>query len=480
MKILNIRLGLATNSSSTHSIIFLPRGASAVPIDPAGGPGSYGWDRFQLTDADSKIDYLSTTLHHQLECEVGRDVADAVVRDWCGRSADPSGYVDHQSRITLPRGWDGRGIDREFFEDFKALLLRSDVVVAGGNDNDDVGGPDALDSGGLTILSEIPVEGYSETHGSPWVARKDHSGYWTIFNRDTGAKIRMTLQGSEPGSLRGPPERSGAPELVDVKITDYCPFGCGYCYQDSTTDGKHASHGWIASLASKLGEMRVFEVALGGGEPTLHPKFDDILCSFRRAGVVPSFTTKNLAWLRDRERSQRILGAAGAFAYSAETPDQVRDLAVALRESDVNLLEYGCRRATIQHVVGVVEEGPFRDVLLACADESIPITLLGYKQVGRGPRFGTRPSDRWLEILARVCEDHHLRVGIDTALADRHWDALLAAGVPGHCLTRVEGQFSCYVDAVAQTINTSSYADSPGVPILQGVDLGMLYRDLPR
>jgi hypothetical protein len=484
MKILNIRLGLATNSSSTHSLIFLPRGASASPVDPAGGPGSYGWDCFQLTDAGSKIDYLSTTLHHQLECEVGRDIADAVVRDWCGRSPDPHGDIDHQSRITLPRGWDGRGIDREFFEDFKAFLLRPDVVVAGGNDNDD-GEPDALNSGGLAILPEMPVEGYSMTHGSPWVARKDPSGYWTIFNRDSGAKIRMSLQGSDPGSLRAPPARSSAPELVDVKITDYCPFGCGYCYQDSTTGGKHASREWISSLAWRLGEMRVFEVALGGGEPTLHPSFDDILWSFRMAGVVPNFTTKNLAWLRDAKKRERILGAAGAFAYSAETATEVRDLVAALEGAGVRVAD-GCniqgdRRATIQHVVGVADrEDQFRDVLLACAEARIPITLLGYKQVGRGPAFGARPSDRWLEIVARVCEDHYLMVGIDTALADRHWDALLAAGVPPHCLTRVEGQFSCYVDAVARTIDTSSYADRPGTPIPDGADLGMLYRDLPR
>ena len=60
MKILNVPLGLATNSSSTHSIVFLPRGVRARPVDPRDGSQCYGWDCFQLVDPDRKRDYADS------------------------------------------------------------------------------------------------------------------------------------------------------------------------------------------------------------------------------------------------------------------------------------------------------------------------------------------------------------------------------------------------------------------------------------
>ena len=125
------------------------------------------------------------------------------------------------------------------------------------------------------------------------VARYD-SPHWVVFNRGTGAKVRLTFTTCPPGPyqdnpvtedtlkarkfLKGPQvevTKAAAPELVDIKITDYCPFGCKYCYQGSTAKGTHAKTDTINTLSYALGRMHVFEVALGGGEPTnLHEVLD--------------------------------------------------------------------------------------------------------------------------------------------------------------------------------------------------------------
>jgi len=52
MRIHNVRLGLATNSSSSHSII-LGRGLSDVT--PECGPEAYGWDNFVLASKEAKM-----------------------------------------------------------------------------------------------------------------------------------------------------------------------------------------------------------------------------------------------------------------------------------------------------------------------------------------------------------------------------------------------------------------------------------------
>jgi hypothetical protein len=476
MKILNIRLGLATNSSSTHSVIFLPKGMKAEEIQPD-DPNCFGWSYFQLTNKNSKMDYLAQSLYTQLIDDVGADIAETVSREWTGGTVNREGYVDHQSTLTFPREWSGKGLDREFVNEFKQFLLSDNIAIGGGNDNDD-GVLPAVEAGALE-LSTLPLEHYSES----FVARKDPSGYWTIFNRKTGAKFRLSLDTNSPGVTTGL-LRSAAPELVDVKITDYCPFGCAFCYQDSTLSGSHGNAGWIHSLVYKLQQLRVFEVAIGGGEPTLHPDFVDILRDFRNNGIVPNFTTKSLGWLRDEKQRTDILAHAGAFAFSADTAKEVEDLITALPKDSLGT-PYGTPTvcATIQHVIGVAEEPEFRKILNICAKNCLPVTLLGYKQVGRGPQFGVKSSAKWLKIVSAVAAKHPwFRIGIDTALADRHWDELLEAGVPEQCLTRTEGQFSCYVDAVAQTLNTSSYTKNPGITIqdIYQTDLAAIYRDLPR
>lgn len=68
------------------------------------------------------------------------------------------------------------------------------------------------------------------------------------------------------------------PEFYDVKITNKCNGDCPYCYQDSKIDEPQSD---IITKIKKYFEpmnmnQRPFQVAIGGGEPTLHPQFCDI------------------------------------------------------------------------------------------------------------------------------------------------------------------------------------------------------------
>lgn len=200
-------------------------------------------------------------------------------------------------------------------------------------------------------------------------------------------------------------------------------------------------------------------MALGGGETTAHPDFESILDSFRWNGIIPNFTTKDLKWLRDKDRAAKILERCGAFAYSAETALAVEMFAEVWKavgwKKDTSTYP-PTEKATIQHVVGTTDEEGFKALLLACHAQHLPVTLLGYKTVGRGLMYQPKAFD-WVKVVADLVKDKHLRVGIDTVLADTSYQALMDAGVPDWCVTRYEGKFSAYIDAVEQKMGPSSF-----------------------
>jgi hypothetical protein len=159
--------------------------------------------------------------------------------------------------------------------------------------------------------------------------------------------------------------------------------------------------------------------------------------------------------------SDAVIEQCGAFAFSAETSKEVETLLKALADRPKVRA-----KLTIQHIVGVNDQpGDFEALLRKCADENIPITLLGYKTAGRGAAFGEKPNPKWLAAVQRVTKDKSLRVGIDTALVDKWWGALLDAGVPRWSLTRHEGKFSCYFDATTGKLYPSSYQDHLGIEL---------------
>lgn len=86
---------------------------------------------------------------------------------------------------------------------------------------------------------------------------------------------------------------SPVPEFIDLKITDRCNLGCPNCYQDSTSRGRHAPMSLIDAVLDGL-DLAPYQIALGGGEPILHPQLPQILRKIRRHGTVPNYTTSGM------------------------------------------------------------------------------------------------------------------------------------------------------------------------------------------
>lgn len=405
MKVHNVRLGFANNSSSLHSIIMTNEKYGDYNLDDY-----FGWQHFVIQSQDTKKKYLKGLLDNE--------------------------GVDHQSVIRFPYNYKGTKKDTQFITDFKKFIMQDNITIIGGNDNTEFKHP--LYYGNTEVTLDIQKDYPAFQENKQYVV-KNNGNHYSLFDRATGKKTRVSFP--DENGVYPDVSYSTTPELVDISITDYCSFNCAYCYRGSTTKGVHADTRLLLALAKKLGELQVWEVALGGGEPTEHPDFEKVLKAFKKNRVIPNFTTKSLSW------PVEWLEHIGSFAYSANSVADIKKM----------LKKYGNEKATVHIVLGTCTEKELERRLAFCDQECIRVTLLGYKTDFRGSDFKPIPYDNWLDIALQ----YPYSIGVDTPIAKQFQTKLVEAGISDLMYHTTEGDFSCFIDAVKKTVSASSYGDRP-------------------
>lgn len=472
----NIRLGHACNSSSTHSIVPLAallekRGATVVEDDDTRGH-DYGWQRFTLASAHEKLSYLSL----QLEGRVDEGLREQITGIPCSELAD--GYVDHQSRWGVPSG----AFQAEFLADLAEYLRREDVVILGGNDNGDA--PE--------LEGQLPWEALGDRELAGRCDHADGRKYWALMNPESGDKVRFSFDGQplrRPEDIYADPDEddriafpadtpvsmSSLPELVDLKITQWCPYekDCGFCYMDSGRQGAHGDINVIFAHLDAMADAGVFEVALGGGEPTLHPFFAWILEHGAKRGLAMNFTTKNFALFGQAEKREVVLEYATAVAFSVNN-DRDFERFKAMREQGleagwVRRPYYGSTGTvaiTLQCIPSVLPQRLLEEILEYAREEGVRLTLLGFKRTGRGKSTeGVNRNHRWVDALVKSAEQTsgwqrrqlEQSFAIDTLMAAECQPLFDQAGISPVWYGTQEGAFSCYIDAVEGLLGESSY-----------------------
>ena len=306
--------------------------------------------------------------------------------------------------------------------------------------------------GARVVSWPTPKDGCLDT-----VCRRDPGGFYALFDRDCGTKVRMSFDPAVDMS------KSYAPELVDLKITSRCDKECAVCYQDSGSGGDHASAENLEAVVDCLVKLQVFEVALGGGEPTLHPEFWNLLKAFAGRGVVPNFTTRDDSWFERWGR--HVSDYCGGFAYSARSASTVDAVYRKAVKYDLE------KKVTFQYVVTPADDDASLEYLLEQAARwNAKVVLLGYKRVGRAAK-----DDRPLKPLdvGRLLK---YDVGVDTAFVKHYREAIEACGTSDWSYKVREGAHSMYVDAVSMRCGPSSYEPEKLIPLPDGLPPGGLAR----
>jgi len=412
IRIHNIRLGFATNSSGSHSLIYLP----GLTDDLSRlAPGRYEDEPFVLASPEAKLPYVQLQLR-----EAG--VLEGLVLSEFGATEDDA-YLESWSSWSAPES---------MLLEIARWVMKQGVAVLGGEGN----------------ASRHPLSdrtAIDPSHYGHLSVRRDPLGFWTVFNSGYGAKLRLSFH--RAGDPHVQPFRATWPELVDVKITDHCTQGCAWCYQDSKPGGRHAALSDLLALVPALQTAKVFEVVLGGGEPTQHPEFCAIVRALQQAGIQTAFTTRDLGWISRRKGSQ-VAWDEVAWAVSVDDVEGVRAAYKAARGK--------VRYPAIHIVMGSPASEPERllAILSECERKHLRAVLLGYKRTGRGATFQPQLADHWLHLASGV---HWL--AIDTVLASQYASELRRHGVPDWQYDTEDGRFSMYIDTVRGLCGPSSYSD---------------------
>lgn len=450
MKTHKIRFGFACNSSSVSSLILVDPGLKYDSCE-------------KWIEVKDKREFFARVMFWQIRD--GKDEENTVfVNRVCGTELNTEQLNEYVgSYLTSDRGpgdtfsfpTDRKGnIHEEFAKEFLEYVDKKDLSWLSYDDNYKEDAYDLISmhaSMGVSLLQYFP-------HG---VARKDEN-YWTIFSQKTGNKIRLSFDYSQVA-----PEKSTIPELIDIKLTNYCPYECEFCYQGSDKKGNHADKEAFKSIIDQLYKYDVFEIALGGGEPTLHPDFNELIDYINEKNIVVNITTRNWNWIKSYIDSC-LEGMADNYTFypkiksvaiSTETPDMINKvyeytLLGMEQKLKGKMVNYERLNECIQfqYIVGINDK--LEEMLETCFQKKYRLTLLGYKTTNRGSLLKPKAQE-WRSIVKKYLWMRSY-IGIDTVLA-KDCEGLLDTSLEKLLLEKHEGRFSCYIDAVNYKIGPSSF-----------------------
>jgi MoaA/NifB/PqqE/SkfB family radical SAM enzyme len=202
-----------------------------------------------------------------------------------------------------------------------------------------------------------------------------------LFDRVSGANV--LCEGTETAHLR-----QLAPRMVQFGITNACNMACSFCSRDASAASDWTLETAFAFLA-RMAEHGVLEVAFGGGEPWVFPRFAELVCRLHdETPLAVSFTTNGRSLTRDRLAAVR--GRFGQCRLSLyDDNDWRRRVAWLVDERarfGVNYLVTPERLAAIENIV-------LELAALGCQD----VLLLSYNGADRALHLSAAESDQLAE-----------------------------------------------------------------------------------
>lgn len=203
------------------------------------------------------------------------------------------------------------------------------------------------------------------------------SNYKSIW-LESGKTMRFAIDPSKPIT------ELQHPEFFDIKLTGHCAGKCPQCYMDSNITDVHYDNvvGKLRQLFNSIPkDQQVYQIAYGGGEPTSHPEFAEVLrVTKEEFDITPNYTTNGMfidtpQWFEVVEATKKY---AGGVAISCH-PHLKSQWSVA-----ANLFIANKIRLNFHNIISDKESiDAFLEIFKEWKDRVEYFVLLPYGNVGR-------------------------------------------------------------------------------------------------
>lgn len=467
MKIISIKRGHATNSSSAHTIIWT-ESPDKIKNQPRYTKYGYHWEWFALKTPQAKAEYLiSQVLIGLVAVNFPWDINNweqfikpyqdflspkfkERVSDWeKAKRFERRISIDHQSQWSVALYQNGQ-IAADFYEQlFLSIITNPSYVIRGGNDNvsfkKEAEMNTCVDKDVYKIFPTLAKFGFFQDLGMAYYLVRDQGDAWALFDRYYGTLVLIKKD--------KPTKQSYVPELLDIKVTDICYQNCSFCYQNSSPEGKIAERYTITEFFSELSkaDMLPFEVAIGGGEPLTYGYLETIIQYLRDIKINVNLSTRVHAILTYPVLFDGLLKLGlSNIGVSVDSASQLQKL----------LLGNYFNNLTIHYIPELHSPKMLKQILNICETHYVPILLLGYKPIGRGVNITPKNKITDIENVL-LSYKGKINLAVDTVMASKlDMDKLKVSPI---YYSLEEGKRSKYVDFVTKSIGKTSY-DGKTIP----------------
>ena len=275
-------------------------------------------------------------------------------------------------------------------------------------------------------------------------------GYNYVFNPQNGFTVRYG------DSIDEDPFVGPVPELADISINNVCDRGCDFCYKDSNMSGKTMSLEEYTKVLENL--PLTWQLALGGGEPTMHPDFIEILRMTREDfDKVPNYTTNGTHLTDEIVAATKAYCGAVAVSYSDRDDVWIKATKTFIEAGVKTNIHFVVSEKTAQTAMNLMVELGVTPEVLGLEGLNAVVFLL-YKPVGRASKEDALTTATAIDFLEYAFEQDGVQVGFDSCFV-KHIYAAEQAGkieVPWELLDTCESsRFSIYVSEDLEVIPCS-------------------------
>ena len=275
---------------------------------------------------------------------------------------------------------------------------------------------------------------------------KYQNGNYMVYIFEDGTKIRANNLDHFEAAFS---------ENIDLKITNYCDKQslCEFCHENSTANGKH---GDILNNPLLQTLHPYTELAIGGGNPLMHPDFDAFLKMMSQRHIICNVTVNEDQWddILLYYRDKGLIHGIGVSITTWPADDTLR-------------------RLTYKNVVAHVIAGiAVKDMLKELAIVRPKLLVPGYKQVGHGKNFILDGNAQGVLERINECEEYirtnkskFKLVSFDNlALEQLHVRDWIDDDTWETCYMGDDGEHTMYIDAVNNMFGVSSASERKPIP----------------